>query len=184
MPGDGSGVHLVMMCHSDNRRTEAAPHRGDASSPGRYSEVAHLQYVLAHLLPMCPVYTRSPTGEGKSAVYIQGSGEGVCKRPWPSQGVVTIEKSPSPAGRSPQRGRVGEGVSDIIDEPKFQFFNCLLPSPPTPLPERGDFVSNGLQSSPEICLFSDFILKNSVECSKVVQSSQRESWNFRGTNLY
>ena len=79
MPGDGSGVHLVMMCHSDNRRTEAAPHRGDASSPGRYSEVAHLQYVLAHLLPMCPVYTRSPTGEGKSAVYIQGSGEGVCK---------------------------------------------------------------------------------------------------------
>ena len=55
---------------------------------------------------------------------------------------------------------------------------------PTPLPEGGDFVSNGLQSSPEICLFSGFILKNSAEYSKVVQSSQRESWNFRGTNLY
>ena len=26
------------------------------------------------------------------------------------------------------RGRIGEGVSDIMDEPKFQFFNCLLPS--------------------------------------------------------
>ena len=26
-------------------------------------------------------------------------------------------------------GRVGEEVSDMIDEPKFQFFNCLSPSP-------------------------------------------------------
>ncbi|MFC2503404.1 MAG: hypothetical protein ACFN4D_05080, partial [Cardiobacterium sp.] len=24
---------------------------------------------------------------------------------------------------------IGEGVSDIIDDPKFQFFNCLLLSP-------------------------------------------------------
>ena len=98
MPGDGSGVHLVMMCHSDNRWTEAAPHRGDAFSPGRYSEVAHLQYILAHLLPMCPVYTRSPTGEGKSAVYIQGSGEGVCKGQ-PASGVQIFLARCRPAGQ-------------------------------------------------------------------------------------
>ena len=30
--------------------------------------------------------------------------------------------SPSPAGRSPQRGRVGEGVSNIVSEKKFRFF--------------------------------------------------------------
>ena len=77
----------------------------------------------------------------------------------------------------------GEGVSGVVYERMSAFFTFAALTP-TPLPERGDFVSNGLQSSPEICLFSDFILKNSVECSKVVQSSQRESWNFRGTNLY
>ena len=49
-----------------------------------------------------------------------------------SQRLFTIEKSPSPAGRSPQRGRVGEGVGNIIDELKFQFFRCLLPSPQPP----------------------------------------------------
>ena len=52
-----------------------------------------------------------------------------------SRGCLQFEKSPSPAGRSPQRGRVGVGVSDIIDEPKFQFFNCLLLSP-QPFPQR------------------------------------------------
>ena len=30
---------------------------------------------------------------------------------------------PLQGAQRPQRGRVGEGVSDIIDEPKFQFFN-------------------------------------------------------------
>ena len=38
---------------------------------------------------------------------------------------VSLQTAPSPAGRSPQRGRVGEGVSDIIDEPKFHFFHRL-----------------------------------------------------------
>ena len=38
---------------------------------------------------------------------------------------VSLQTTPSPAGRSPQRGRVGEGVSDIIDEPKFHFFHRL-----------------------------------------------------------
>ena len=51
------------------------------------------------------------------------------------ESVGKSEISPSPAGRSPQRGRVGEGVSDSIDETKFQFFNCLLPSP-QPLSQR------------------------------------------------
>ena len=42
---------------------------------------------------------------------------------------VSLRTAPSPAGRSPQRGRVGEGVSDIIDEPKFHFFHRLPHSP-------------------------------------------------------
>ena len=40
---------------------------------------------------------------------------------------VSLQTAPSPAGRSPQRGRAGVGVSDIIDELEFQFFSCLLP---------------------------------------------------------
>ena len=51
------------------------------------------------------------------------------------QELFTIEKSPSPAGRSPQRGRAGEGVGDIIDELKCRFFSCLQPSP-HPLSQR------------------------------------------------
>ena len=39
------------------------------------------------------------------------------------------EPRPSPAGRSPQRGRAGEWVSNIIYEPESWFFNCLPPSP-------------------------------------------------------
>ena len=62
-----------------------------------------------------------------------------------ARGCLQCEKSPSPAGRSPQRGRVGEGVSDIIDEPKFQFFDCLLPSPP-PLSQRERGLSAELQT--------------------------------------
>ena len=38
---------------------------------------------------------------------------------------VSLQTTPSPAGRSPQRGRGGEGVSDITDEPKFHFFHRL-----------------------------------------------------------
>ena len=47
-------------------------------------------------------------------------------------------KSPSPAGRSPQRGRDGEGVDNAAYEMKFRFFNRLLPSPqPLSHRERG-----------------------------------------------
>ena len=36
--------------------------------------------------------------------------------------------SPSPAGRSPQRGRVGEGVNNIVSEEPFRFFiSAALP---------------------------------------------------------
>ena len=45
---------------------------------------------------------------------------------------------PSPAGRSPQRGRDGEGVDNAAYEMKFRFFNRLLPSPqPLSHRERG-----------------------------------------------
>ena len=40
-----------------------------------------------------------------------------------------IGKFPSPAGRSPQRGRAREGVDNLIYEIRFRFFNWLLPSP-------------------------------------------------------
>ena len=78
-----------------------------------------------------------PHGGGRSSVII-GWVTGF------ALGVLTIETSPSPAGRSPQRagthakcgrilhgarGRVGEGVGDVVDESKFRFFNGLLPSP-------------------------------------------------------
>ena len=36
-----------------------------------------------------------------------------------------LRHPPSPA----ERGRVGEGVGDVVDESKFRFFNGLLPSP-------------------------------------------------------
>ena len=57
---------------------------------------------------------------------------------------MTIEQSPSPAGRSPQRGRVGEGVNNIIDEPKFRFSIDCYPHPtPSPKARRaiGSFVA-------------------------------------------
>ena len=41
------------------------------------------------------------------------------------------EFSPSPAGRSPQRGRVGVGVSDIAHELKLLFFNDFAALTPT-----------------------------------------------------
>ena len=41
---------------------------------------------------------------------------------------VIHQTAPSPAGRSPQRGRDGVGVSDIVDESKA-CFSRLLPSP-------------------------------------------------------
>ena len=37
--------------------------------------------------------------------------------------------TPSPAGRSPQRGRVGEGVGDITCEVKFLFFMFVALTP-------------------------------------------------------
>ena len=40
--------------------------------------------------------------------------------------VLKIETSPSSAGRSPQRGWVGVGVSDIVHELKFLFFNGFV----------------------------------------------------------
>jgi len=39
------------------------------------------------------------------------------------------KNSPSPAGRSPQRGRDGVGVSDMVDEPEFQFFTFAALTP-------------------------------------------------------
>ena len=43
----------------------------------------------------------------------------------------------------PQRGRVGVGVSDIAHEPKFCFFNYLLPSPQPSLAARAVPVPRG-----------------------------------------
>ena len=48
-----------------------------------------------------------------------------------SRGCLQFEKSPSPAGRSPQRGRVGVGVSDIAHELNFLFFNDFAALTPT-----------------------------------------------------
>ena len=42
-----------------------------------------------------------------------------------SRGCLQFEKSPSPAGRSPQRGRVGVGVGDIAHEINLLFFNAF-----------------------------------------------------------
>ena len=49
----------------------------------------------------------------------------------------TRRSAPSPAGRSPQRGRVGEGVSDIAQEPKWRFFTFAAPTPALPHGGRG-----------------------------------------------
>ena len=44
------------------------------------------------------------------------------------------KNSPSPAGRSPQRGRVGVGVNNNIDESKAYFSIVCCPHP-SPLPQ-------------------------------------------------
>ncbi len=48
-------------------------------------------------------------------------------------------------------GEGWRGVSDIIDEPKFQFFNCLLPSP-QPLSQRERGLSAEWQTASKGCL--------------------------------
>ena len=61
-------------------------------------------------------------GGGLGAVYISTLPRcGLCS-------AVIHQTAPSPAGRSPQRGRDGVGVSDIVDESKA-CFSRLLPSP-------------------------------------------------------
>ena len=44
---------------------------------------------------------------------------------------VSLQTAPSPAGRSPQRGRVGEGVSGVVYEQMATFFTfaALTPTP-------------------------------------------------------
>ena len=52
------------------------------------------------------------------------------------------KNSPSPAGRSPQRGRDGVGVSNNIDESKA-YFSRLLLSPQSSLAARAMLVPRG-----------------------------------------
>ena len=62
-------------------------------------------------------YSRQPLCLYRNPVYIRLERSSVCK-----------QESPSPAGRSPQRGRVGMGVGDIVGESKAHF-SRLPPSP-------------------------------------------------------
>ena len=87
----------------------------------------------------------SKTPQGAAVDTGRMRGKGGCRRVMgadrpASRGCLQF-KSPSPAGRSPQRGRDGEGVDNAAYEMKFRFFNRLLPSPqPLSHRERGWFA--------------------------------------------
>ena len=99
-------------------------------------------------------YSRRPLCLYRNPVYIRLERSSVCK-----------QESPSPAGRSPQRGRVGVGVSDIVGESKAHF-SRLPPSPAISLLHKRK-TAGGCRSS----CYRDFRLQQDEADSDAVFAS-------------